>query len=99
MQEVFIILLVLLTSAIAYRIVRWHTGSRPSISTAAQALFEWLGFFALFFALNLFIGACIIVLFRNLTPRFVALYDLENILLLVLSAAEGFVFQRLWKWD
>jgi len=55
--------------------------------------------FAVFLAANLTLGAAVILLVRALTPRFVALYTLENLLLLILSAAQAFVFQAWWKRD
>src|SRR2546426_555797 len=100
MEEIFIVFVVLLSSAVAYPIVkRMHAGTVPSITFAARAFLEWVGLFAFLFIFNILVGGALIVVVRNLTPRFVGFYDLENALLLVLSAAEGFVFQRLWKWD
>jgi len=66
---------------------------------AIRALLEWVGTFAFFFAVNLILGVVVVFLVRTLTPRFVALYVLENLLLLVLSAAQAFVFLYWWKRD
>ena len=70
-----------------------------SILQAVRALLDWAGMFAVFLAANLTLGAAVILLVRALTPRFVALYTLENLLLLILSAAQAFVFQAWWKRD
>jgi hypothetical protein len=53
--------------------------------------------FAIFLTANLMLGTAVILLIRALTPHFVALYALENLLMLVLSAAQAFVFQAWWR--
>lgn len=70
-----------------------------SIVQALRALLDWAGMFAIFLAANLTLGGAVILLIRALTPRFVALYALDNLLILVLSAAQAFVFQAWWKRD
>ena len=68
-----------------------------SILQALRALVDWAGMFSIFLAANLMLGAAVILLIRALTPRFVALYTLENLLMLILSAAQAFVFQAWWR--
>ena len=68
-----------------------------SILQALRALLDWAGMFAIFLAANLMLGAAVILMIRALTPRFVALYTLENLLMLILSAAQAFVFQAWWR--
>ena len=98
MELILVTLLVGLTSLTAY----YGTGkiraasARP-IGEALRAFFEWIGTFTIFLAANLALGVMIILLIRGLTPRFVALYALENLLLLILSAAQAFVFQYWWR--
>src|SRR5579885_1954539 len=101
MEEILIAVVAVLSAAFVYPLVRrMHPGrSVPSIVLAGRAFFEWVGLFAFFFIFNVLIGAALIIGIRNLTARFVGLYDLESGLLPVISAAEGFIFQRLWKWD
>ena len=70
-----------------------------SVFQALKALLDWAGLFAIFLAANLMLGAAAILLIRALTPRFVALYVLENLLMLILSAAQAFVFQAWWNRD
>jgi hypothetical protein len=75
---------------------------RPQVAVASmlqalRALLDWAGMFSIFLAANLTLGTVVILLIRVLTPRFVALYALENLLMLVLSAAQAFVFQAWWK--
>ena len=68
-----------------------------SVFQALKALLDWAGLFAIFLAANLLLGAAVILLIRALTPRFIALYELENLLMLILSAAQAFVFQAWWR--
>ncbi len=100
MDQVFIVALVGLTSFAAHQIMaRVGAVTAGSVRKAVRALFDYVGTFALFFALNVAAGAAIILVVRSVTPRFVALYQLQNVLLLVLSAAQGFVFQVLRRND
>jgi len=94
-NNVFIFSLVTLTSVFAY----YGTDSKknPRLRDAIRAFFEWTGTFSIFCAANLACGVLIISLIRAFTPRFVSLYALQNALLLILSAAQAFVFQHLWK--
>jgi hypothetical protein len=92
MQPLFIVFLVVVTSLIVSATTK---GSRDM--SAMRALFEWIGASALFVVLNMTIGAVIILLIRSLTTHFVALYGLQSLMLLVLSFAQGFVFQFWWR--
>ncbi len=71
--------------------------ARGSILQALSAMLDWAGMFAIFLAANLMLGTAVILAIRALTPRFVALYTLENLLMLILSAAQAFVFQAWWR--
>jgi hypothetical protein len=100
MEIIFLILLVGFTSTFAHQCTRrLRPLSAGSLTAAVGEFFEWIGTFALFFAANLALGVVIISLIRGFTPRFVTLYVLENLLLLILSAAQAFVFQHWWKHD
>jgi hypothetical protein len=68
-----------------------------SLLQGLRALLDWAGMFAIFLAANLILGAAVILLIRALTPRFVALYALENVPILILSGAQAFVFQAWWR--
>jgi len=92
MQQLFIVFLVVLTSLIASATTK---GGRDM--SVLRALFEWIGASAMFVVLNVAIGAVIILLIRSLTTRFVALYGLQNLVLVALSLAQGFVFQYWWR--
>ena len=92
MQPLFIIFVTAFTSLIAFVTTK---GGRDMY--AIRALFEWIGASALFVVFNVVIGAVIILLIRSLTTHFVALYGLQSLVLLVLSLAQGFVFQFWWR--
>jgi hypothetical protein len=64
---------------------------------AIRSFFEWTGTFSLFFVANLALGTLIVFFIRTFTPTFIALYALQNVLLLILSAAQAFVFHSVWK--
>jgi hypothetical protein len=95
MELIFVILLVFLTSTFAYQVMKRLRRSSPrSIREALRAFFEWVGAFTLFLAANVALGALIIFVIRWFTPRFVAIYELENLLLPALSAVQAFVFRH-----
>ena|ERR1700733_9819651 len=95
MELIFVVLLVLLTSTFAYQVMKRLQRPGPrSIRAAVRAFFEWVGAFTLFLTANVALGVLIILLIRGFTQRFVALYELENLLLFVLSAVQAFVFRH-----
>ena len=99
-EVIFAVGLVIVTSLLAYgRFNKFRAPNARTLSAAIQALFDWAGAFALFFLANLALGAVVILLLRGITQRFYALYGLENFLLLILSAAQAFVFQMWWRGD
>ena len=95
MDSVFILMIVAITSTTTY--FATQNNNRSRIREAIHAFFEYAGTFSLFFAANIALGVLMIFLIRTFTPRFVALYTVENVLLLILSAAQAFVFHRAWK--
>src|SRR5262249_42354245 len=99
-SSIFVIFLTIITSLVAYQLAIAKRGTkRVAIRPAIRALLEWIGVFTLFLVINLTLGATVILLIRALTPQFLALYDLENPLFLILSAAQGFIFQFELKRD
>src|SRR5207253_1301224 len=98
--EIFIVLVALFTSAAVYHLTRWrHTLSAASIHLAIRSLMEWIGASTFFLLINLTLGFTAIMLIRSFTRRFVALYELQNLWIPVLSVAQGFIFQLLWRRD
>jgi hypothetical protein len=93
MELGFLIFLVALTSTLAERTaLRNRPQKDGSFFQAIWTLFEWAGLFTLFVGANLTLGAVIIVVIRTFTQSFVSLYALESLPLLMLSAAQAFVF-------
>ena len=93
MSAIFTISLIAFTSFLAY----WKTRNRrisdaASIKHAIRLFFEWVGASTIFFAVNLILGGTIILTIRILTQHFITVYDLDNPLLPMLSAAQGFIF-------
>lgn len=100
MGLMFLILLGVLTSTLAYCAAkRVRPASVRPMKKAFLGFFEWVGSFAVFLSANLALGVLVILVVRKFTPRFVSLYELENLLLLVLSAAQAFVFRYWWSAD
>jgi hypothetical protein len=99
-ELIFAVGLVTVTSLVTYAgFNRLRPHNARSVPEAVRALLYWAGVFALFFAANLALGVIVIFLLRGITQRFFALYGLENFLLLILSAAQAFVFQAWWRRD
>jgi hypothetical protein len=93
-----VILLIALTSVGGCMMInRSRRLTTRSLLQAFGSLFDWAGLFTLFTTTNLALGVLLILLIRGFTPRFVSLYELENFLLLILSAVQAFVFHQLWK--
>lgn len=90
MGVVLITLIVVFTSWIAYHATKDHAAA--SLRLAFGAFLEFVGLFVLFFAANLGLGFLIVLLVRTFSQRFLSIYFLGNILLLILSAVQAFVF-------
>jgi hypothetical protein len=98
MELGFAFLVFLVTSTFAYRLAnRVRPLNIQSLVTAAGTLLEWTGLFTLFLAANLALGLLCIFAIRGFTPRFISVYALENLFLLILSGAQAFVFQQCWN--
>jgi hypothetical protein len=98
MELTFVTLLALLTSTFAFIVLkRLRRPGAPSIREALRAFFEWVGAITLFLTANVALGVLIIFVIRAFTARFVALYDLENLLLIALSAVQAFVFRHAFR--
>lgn len=98
MDAVFLIALVAATSAGALYLAR-RRGADPSpdaLRTAGRRALECVGLTAVFFAINLGLGALLTLAIRGLTPLFVSLYLSADVSLLVLSLLQALVYQR-WR--
>jgi hypothetical protein len=97
MNQILISSLVAVTSTAAYLIMsRGRQLNVHALWHAFGGLLDWIGLFTLFLVANLGIGVALILLVRGFTPSFVSLYELQNLLLLVLSGVQAFVFQQWW---
>lgn len=100
MGQIFIALLVAFTSAVAYRIMVRASAPHPgSLRRAVEALLDYAGALVLFLTVNIVAGVAIILLLRGLTTRFIALYQLDDMMLVILSGIQGFVFNIWWRRD
>lgn len=97
MSEVLAFVLVAITSAATYIVINKTAAPRRPLFDVVRALMECIGAFVAFFAINVGLGAAIILLTRALTQRFVALYVLESVMLAILSAFQGFLFHLWWR--
>ena len=96
-QFAFPVSIIFVTSLLLYAATRDQGKSRQDIFVQSfRALLECIGAFAFFLAVNLLLGLAIILIIRSSTHWFMTVYDLENPVLVVLSAAQGFIFQRWW---
>jgi hypothetical protein len=98
MELTFVTMLALLTSTFALIVMkRLRRPGAPSISESLRAFFEWVGAFTVFLTANVALGVLIILVIRAFTAHFVALYDLENLLLIAWSAVQAFVFRHAFR--
>ncbi len=100
MESIFAFIIVAVTSVTAYQFTVWkRAAAAEAMSAALTSFFECVGAFVFFLIANVMFGAIVILLIRRLTSVFVPLYALENLLLLLLSAVQGLLFQLWWKHD
>jgi len=90
--------LVALTSVGAYIVgTRVLALERVSLRPALGEALECLGLAVVFLVVNLAAGLTSIFGFRALTGRFVSVYWLNDLSLVVLSVLEALVFHRWWR--
>ena len=97
METLFVLFPVATTSIIIYKMAAANRRTGASMRQALRILVEFVGAFVFFFALNVSVRLAIVFLIRGFTPFFVPLYQLQNLLSVVLSAAQAFVFQQWWQ--
>src|SRR5262245_19130968 len=98
MQFAFLILLVVMTSFLAYVLIRpARPAAHESLFETIGALLDLAGLFTLFMGANLVLGILLLLSVRGFSHRFISMYQLENVLLLILSAGQAIVFYRWWK--
>jgi hypothetical protein len=97
MESVYILIVAGLTSVAAYILgITRLRFSRSGLWRALGRTCECVGLTLVFFLLNLAVGMLAILAVRSLTGRFVSLYIITDILLLVLSLLQAMIFQA-WQ--
>jgi hypothetical protein len=69
---------------------------RP-LRPAVETVLECIGASSVFMAVNLILGAAIILATRGWTSLFVSLYIIGDFTLVILSIFQGFLFQLWWR--
>lgn len=97
MRTVSVFVLVGLTSLAAYLVGTRRLGlSRPGLRHAVQATLETVGLAAVFLVANLALAALALAVARGAAGRFVSVYALDDLTLVVTSLFQGFLFR--WWW-
>jgi hypothetical protein len=98
-EELFLPLLVLVTSAGAYLIgVRALGLPGRGLGPAVRRTFEMAGLTVVFLVVNLALGLGFILATRALSLPFVSVYILNDVTLIALSALQGVIFGW-WRWE
>jgi hypothetical protein len=97
MAGFLILTLVGVTTVGAYIVGRRGYGfSRRQLMRAVAVVLDGIGISLIFFIINLLVGAILIIVLRQLMGKFVSIYILQDISLLILSFIQGLVFQK-WR--
>jgi hypothetical protein len=95
--EPFLLIAVVITSLGGYLVaVRWRGRSPATLPVALGRLLECLGAVAVFAAINLAVGAAVILGVRMFTARFVSLYLLDDVVWIIVSLVQGIAWS-LWR--
>jgi hypothetical protein len=89
--------IVALTSLGAYVVATQRLGLRhDTLPAAIGETLEWVGLAVVFLAGNLAVGVALVFGFRILSGRFISVYGLSDITLVVLSVLQAFLLQS-WR--
>jgi len=100
MQDSLGVILVLITSILTYAATKkFMIRDATSLRRAIHTLLECLGAASMFLVVNVALGIVLVLAIRSVTPLFVSVYLLNDLLLIVLSVLQGFVFQLWWRAD
>ncbi len=90
MYNLFLAAIVLLTSFAGYLFGTLVLGlPRPMFVDIGKNTLECLGFAAMFFIFNILLGVAIGLLVRTVTPWFIGLYVMSDMIVLPLSLVQG----------
>jgi len=95
-NSLFIFVLVLFTSWICYKAPK-HRGEAPTLRVSLLAFLECIGMFVMFLVANVVVGMLLVLILRTFTGRFVSIYVLGDLLLVIFSAVQAFVFHYRWR--
>ncbi len=97
MDEIFLPLLVLLSSLVTYLVGAKRLGlSTQNLAAAGARMLETVGLIVIFAVVNTAIGVAAILATRTLTHWFLSLYIANDPTLWVLSLLQGLAFQG-WR--
>lgn len=97
-EEILVFTVTALTTLAAYGIGRKCLGlSRISATHALFALFECIGAFVLFLSINVVLEVALVFLVRSVLGRFVGLYRIDDVILVILSACQAIAFRLWWR--
>ena len=93
----FVVVVAIVTSVIALTIGRARLGlPLARLGRATATAVELVGATVLFFAANVLLGWTVILLLRKVTPFYFSLYQVSDLMLLVLSLLQALTFE-LWR--
>lgn len=86
------------TACLSYALARRiGPAARSTLWQAFEITLEYIGAAFVFLCLNLVLGVAIVLALRWLTPWFVSLYQVTDVVLVLLSVLQGVVFQTWWR--
>lgn len=90
MATILIVAIVAGASLVAIVVGRYGFGARPrDLPAATRGALEFLGLWLVCLALDVFLGVAIVLTWRTVTPRFVSVYLVNDISLLIFSAVQA----------
>lgn len=97
-EEILVFTVTALTTLAAYGIGRKCFGfSANSAVNALFALFECIGAFVLFLSINIVLEVTLVFLIRSVMGRFIGLYRIDDVILVILSACQAIAFRLWWR--
>lgn len=96
MEPLLVVVVAITSLGSVFAGIRWLGRSAAGLRAALGTLLECLGAVALFAAANAAIAAALILTVRTFTPRFVALYLLDDVVWLIVSVLQGIAWS-LWR--
>lgn len=90
MAAIFIVAVLITSSIAAVAFAQWSLGvSVKLLPTAARRTLEFMGLWLLCLGLNVALGTAAILMFRTVTSRFVSVYLVNDVSLLIFSAIQA----------